>query len=267
MYKEIYRPTRTGSIQSPFWARSCGHYVVWNTWSDAEIRKDFFELFWGVDGIGTFESGRKMFELHPGEVFCYFPGDVHRIRASSPRWEYYWMTCDGPHIRSMLRFFGLGRMPFPAGECPVALFERLSRELGDYSSGGEYRSQATAYEILSRSRMNRFETHDLVEHFRKLTESSFRDPDFSVERAAVSLRVHRTTLMRVVKKMLAVSPVDYLISRRVQEAVSLLIETDASVKQIADSVGCRDPNYLAKMLRRRLGHSPTDFRRKKTAPE
>ena len=263
MITSVYRPMRNGSICAPLRARSTGHYCVNASWCEAPKKKMFLELFWGVSGEGDFvaENG-SILTLHPGEVSFYFPGDTHRIRPHSARWEYYWLTCDGDHLDEVISAFQLERRPVPAGPCPQELFARLARELRDLTAAGEFRAGATAYEIISRACIRSGEQGEpLVKAFRDIVEELFADPALSVDGIASKLGVHRSTLTRLVRKETGYSPGEYLISRRIQEAAGLLSGTSLSVKEAAALCGCSDPNYLAKVLRKRLGHSPTELRR------
>ena len=263
MFEALYRPTLNGSIPAPLRARSAGHYQVNGSWQEEPKRKIFLELFWGVSGEGDFVADNgETWTLHPGEVAFYFPGDTHRISARTPRWEYYWLTCDGEHLDEVISAFRLERRPAAAGRCPQELFARLGRELRDLTAAGEFRAGATAYEIISLAciRGGTGEGEPLVEAFRALVEERFEETALSVEGIARELGVHRSTLARLVRRQTGISPGDYLISRRVQEAAQLLAGTRMSVKEIAMQCGFPDPNYLAKVLRKRLGHSPSELR-------
>mgnify|MGYP004430452491 CR=1 FL=1 len=99
----VYRPTLEGSVAAPLRARSTGHYRIEDPcWEEEPRRKTFLELFWCTAGEGTFVAETGTWHLRPGDVFFYFPGDVHRISAQTVPWEYYWMTCDGAHLDEVI---------------------------------------------------------------------------------------------------------------------------------------------------------------------
>ena len=128
----VYRPTLEGSVAAPLRARSTGHYRIEDPcWEEEPRRKTFLELFWCTAGEGTFVAETGTWHLRPGDVFFYFPGDVHRISAQTVPWEYYWMTCDGAHLDEVIAGFELERRTHPAGKAPRDLFARLGLELRD----------------------------------------------------------------------------------------------------------------------------------------
>lgn len=62
------------------------------------------------------------------------------------------------------------------------------------------------------------------------------------------------------KTRTGLSPIDYLIKVRIDKAASLLLETDATLKEIAAGVGYQDPSYLGRLFKRYKGVSPIRYR-------
>ncbi|WP_240644567.1 AraC family transcriptional regulator [Paenibacillus paeoniae] len=56
------------------------------------------------------------------------------------------------------------------------------------------------------------------------------------------------------------SPIDYLIKVRIDRAAALLLETDATLKEIALSVGYQDPYYLGRLFKKHKGVSPMRYK-------
>lgn len=64
------------------------------------------------------------------------------------------------------------------------------------------------------------------------------------------------------RKYLHQTPVDYLTEYRLYKGMELLRGTDRTVSQIAGEVGFGGASYFAELFRKRLGTSPTAFRKK-----
>ena len=62
------------------------------------------------------------------------------------------------------------------------------------------------------------------------------------------------------KKEYGVSPINYLISRRINESKYLLAETDLSMSQIAQLLGFSSLSYFSQTFRKTQGISPMEFR-------
>ncbi len=266
LYKlaEIYRPYSTGTINALLHVRSAGHYVTGPGWSDGCVRKEFLELFWCVRGEGEFRRGETSWILKPGEVCFYFPGELHDIRRRTPVWEYYWLTIDGANLPDLIARFQLPRSGRYAGSCPVELFENLMQEIRSCSRRGEFGAGAEAYKILSLAMAGSDTANrELCDAFQALVRERYRDSGLSVAEISRELRVHRSTLHRAVSAHFGCSPQEFLISCRIQHVLRLLYHTRDRVQEIAEATGFHDQNYFARMVRQRLGKSPSALRKER----
>lgn len=60
-----------------------------------------------------------------------------------------------------------------------------------------------------------------------------------------------------------VSPINYLISRRIQESRYLLSDTDHSLSQISHMLGFSSPSYFSQSFRKLEGMSPMEYRKRR----
>ena len=58
-----------------------------------------------------------------------------------------------------------------------------------------------------------------------------------------------------------VSPINYLISRRIRESRYLLSKTDHSLSQISHMLGFSSPSYFSQCFRKAEGMTPNEYRR------
>lgn len=255
------RPYKQNSVNTIVQVRSCGHYQVDCGYHEQKPPRPFIQLFWVVAGKCRFHHSSESWWLHPGEVCCYFQQDPHDIEVGEEGTEYYWLTFDGPFMDLLATTFSLSHRPHQAGKCPVALFTRLGNELRDFSTGGELRAGATCYKILSLASIHcNLSDNSVVESFRNIVENNFHNHNFGIAEAAKILKIHRTTLTRLLTSTIGITPTEYLLNFRVQEALSHLQSSNDSIKTIADECGFRDQSYFCKIIQRRFGHPPSEFR-------
>jgi AraC family transcriptional regulator len=69
---------------------------------------------------------------------------------------------------------------------------------------------------------------------------------------------------RAFKQSTGVPPHQYLLSVRIEKAKALLSTTDANVTTIAFEVGYESSQALARLFRREVGLSPSDYRRQRS---
>ena len=219
-------------------------------------QKDFLELFWCTEGKWEFSSGI----LREKEVCFYFPGDVHYIRPLTAS-SYCWITFDGTDLDWLIRAFAIDRRPRYAGECPVLLFEKVMAHLRSRGAENARNVSCLGYELLARATGPAGDIKNTVGAlFREEVARSLGDPAFSIRSAAENLGIHRSTLVRQVMAECGVSPVEYLLSCRLQQAELLLKTTSLLVKEVASGTGFRDVNYFCRLFRKKYGVSPGAYR-------
>ena len=58
------------------------------------------------------------------------------------------------------------------------------------------------------------------------------------------------------------SPINYLIARRIDESKTLLQSTDYSISQISEIIGFSSPSYFSQAFKKSINLSPNDYRKK-----
>ncbi|MCS7048629.1 MAG: AraC family transcriptional regulator [Verrucomicrobiae bacterium] len=86
-----------------------------------------------------------------------------------------------------------------------------------------------------------------------------REPLTLAQLAAVA-NLSPAHFTRVFKKQFSVSPMYYVIQKRVALACTLLTETNLAVKQVSAAVGYDDPYYFSRLFHKVTGTTPTDYR-------
>lgn len=75
-----------------------------------------------------------------------------------------------------------------------------------------------------------------------------------------------TTVNRLFRTYLGVSPIGWVITRRIERASQLLSTTHFTVAQVAHQVGLADQYYFSRLFKDRTGVAPTEWRQRHTAP-
>lgn len=82
----------------------------------------------------------------------------------------------------------------------------------------------------------------------------------TLEQLAEEGHMNKYYLSHAFKREYGVSPINYMISRRIEESKYLLAETDLSMSQIAQLLGFSSLSYFSQVFRRTLGSSPMEYR-------
>lgn len=88
--------------------------------------------------------------------------------------------------------------------------------------------------------------------------------DFSADYSVVSLAgacgMGAAHFTRLFKKYYGKSPTEYKAQIRIDQAKSMLVETDMRIKAIAESVGYNDALYFSRAFKKECGYSPSEYR-------
>ena len=83
----------------------------------------------------------------------------------------------------------------------------------------------------------------------------------TLDKLAEIAHVNKYYLSHSFKNEYNVSPIDYLMKRRITEAKALLTSTDFSLTQIAEQIGFGSLPYFSKCFRKVEGTSPNEYRK------
>lgn len=67
-------------------------------------------------------------------------------------------------------------------------------------------------------------------------------------------------LVHTFTKQIGISPINYVINKRIQEAKNLLSTTGYSIRDIASIVGFSSSSYFSQMFKKVTGVSPKNYR-------
>lgn len=98
----------------------------------------------------------------------------------------------------------------------------------------------------------RFIEEYLMEHFSE---------DITLQTLSDMTYMNKYYLVHAFKEYKGMSPINYLIERRIQEAQNLLETSNYSIARIAHAVGFSSQSYFAQVFRKEKGVSPNQYRK------
>ena len=99
-----------------------------------------------------------------------------------------------------------------------------------------------------------------AERAKQIIDSNFTNPELNADRVAGLLGLHRVSVSRAFSSCYGFSISEYLISCRLKKALELLKDPRNPVSEAAAASGFSDPDYFSKVIRRKTGKTPKDFR-------
>ena len=94
---------------------------------------------------------------------------------------------------------------------------------------------------------------------RRYIDYHFKE-SLTLDQLAEEAHMNKYYLSHAFKREYGVSPINYMISRRISESKYLLAETDLSLSQIAQLLGFSSLSYFSQVFRKTQGVSPMEYR-------
>lgn len=147
----------------------------------------------------------------------------------------------------------------------MAILERIEGEIASRRSG--WREAAICHFLLLLiflARRYRLTAEDSPEPewLGAVTEYMEQHFDRPLQLKDLAAVVHTSpsSLSHSFKRAMGCSPIDYLLSLKVQRAAELLRDDSIDISAVAAAVGFSDSNYFARQFRARVGQSPRAYR-------
>lgn len=248
-------------------------------WQGGLHTHPFTEIFYVMDGKGSFLFPEKSYSIKPGDLII-IPAYLEHTEQSSPGHplQYYVLGIDGitfptgetnehTHI-----FCDFSTIPFI-----TSLFEQILYE-GKHQT---YGSDAICQKLLEILLLKITQTQNLVPEpssTNRMTKEcamiqEYLNTNYSERITLDSLtkltHMNKYYMAHSFTKYTGLSPIQYLNERRLETACRLLKEADYSVSTISSVTGFSSQSYFTQTFRKKYGITPAKYRQKyaKSQPE
>ena len=259
----------------PLIVTSCGTYRLKTvkrlpTWRP-KGRLDY-QLLYIVSGKGHFYFHGEDRVVYAGRMVLIQPRQEQRYEYfGEDKPEVYWVHFTGSDVKNILRSYNIP-MDDPifysgASSTYSYLFKEMIHELQTCKTG--YEDLLTMYLrqiflLVQRTRQEERPTvstyiQEEMEFARRYFNEHYNEP-ISIQEYAESRNMSVCYFQRNFKQIVKHTPMQYLLTIRVNNAASLLETTDYSMAEIAAIVGYEDPLYFSRLFRKIMGVSPRDYR-------
>ncbi len=92
-----------------------------------------------------------------------------------------------------------------------------------------------------------------------LIEEHLSDTSFSVEELSRAMFMSRVALYKKLLSLTGKAPLDFIRAVKIKKAMQLMQKTQKNMGEIAYEVGFNDPKYFAKLFKKEVGKSPSEY--------
>ena len=260
----------------PLLVGSCGTYRLQTvkklpTWRPRG-RLDY-QLLYVVSGKAHFYFDDAERIVTAGHMVLFQPRqEQHYEYFGKDKTEVYWVHFTGSNVKNILRRYDipLGTPVFYSGTSAIYayLFKEMINELQTCRTGYEELLTMYLQQILilvQRIRLERrpsVNTHiqEEMEYARRYFNEHYNER-INIEEYAESRNMSVSWFQRNFKQIVNCSPMQYLLTIRMNNAASLLELTDYSMAEISTIVGYDNPLYFSRLFKKQNRVSPSEYRK------
>lgn len=256
---------------------SCGQYRLKTRAhfeTDRPGGRPDYQLLYIAAGTATFFFDGQPQTLGAGTAVLYKPGQTqHYLYRAADKPHIYWVHFTGRDVQERLTCHGLWdcRDLYVGTSVGLTeLFDAMLREL--QLCRPLYRALLPSlleqlFLLMHRQRLEETspetgEIWEAVTYFQKHYAQPIRVADY-----AKAHHMSSAWFIYRFKQCTGLPPMQYLQNLRLNTARSLLEGTDCTVSQAAAIAGFTDPLYFSRLFKKRLGISPTEYRKRQEKPK
>ena len=232
-----------------------------------------YQLLYVASGKTVFYFNGEPKEVAAGHMVLFQPKQEQYYEYFAvDRPEVYWVHFTGSDVRNILKHYDipLDRHVIYSGSSATYayLFKEMIHELQTCRTGFEELLEMYLRQIfllVQRSWEERKPTvssylQEEIDYARKYFNEHYNE-DISIEEYAQSRGMSVSWFLRNFKQMTMKSPMQYILTIRINNAVSLLETTDYNVTEISTIIGYDNPLYFSRIFKKQKGVSPSDYRK------
>ncbi len=188
--------------------------------------------------------------FYKAEAAPFYKRDVHRLLE---------------HINPFIQVFGF------SPNNPIFFmeqFEEIHTRWGERNSLHQFHAKILFYQLVHRMYEElykedvQFIEPDYVEWVKQYLDQHYREP-ISIQHLTEMLPLSRSMLSKLFKQQEKKSLQEYLIEKRLEAAKKYLLNSKATIQEIAAGCGFVDELNLIRMFKKHVRMTPSDYRRKK----
>ncbi len=257
----------SGNMEYPFNVEAIGITRPDKDYFIARNRSDYIVIEYVVSGKGTLTVNGNDFVLEAGDVYILPAESTHSYRADeNDPYRKLWCNFYSDTFEKIMADYRLnGRYVFHAPECEED-FVRLV-ELATFGSRLNDNEWAHVAGVLM-GVLNKIAAHEYRPAGSRATAARAKElldgglfSNLTVEDVTKQLFVSKTILTREFRSMYGTSPYRYYLDKKLSQAKLMLHNSNLSVKEISDKLCFSDEHYFSGLFKRKVGVSPSDFRK------
>lgn len=249
-----------------------GHPSGYNfNWKNGRVLHEY-QINYITQGSGTLETRTNKYNLKEGSLMIIRPGVWHRYRPlSKTGWKEYYVGFNGAFAKKMFshnNFIAKDEIIINIGhnETVIQLFldiiENVKNEKIGFQqvcSGQLIHLVSLIVSIRKNDDFSKKEIENKIQKARLIIREKTNE-NIDISDLAYQLNIGYSLFRKMFKKYTGISPAQYHLSLRIEQAKNLLLNSNMSIKEIAYSLDFNSIYYFSRLFKNKTGKNPSEYR-------
>lgn len=244
----------------------------WNDWHGFDCIPDYNKFYFILEGEGWLRIDDVDYYPLSGQLFL-MPAGIKQSYSTKNKntfltyWCHFTANLGGIDLFNIIKtpyFLNVDNMPLV-----TYLFRAMTDSFKNDDPSGLLNTKSAIYAIIAYYLENT--PLENIHSFNSPTAEKLKtilvyienhlSQDITIEELAKTVYLHPNYFIRLFKKHMGNSPMQYISRVRLEKACQLLSSTNKPIKEVAFETGFKDLFYFSKSIKNHTGFSPTEYRR------
>lgn len=240
----------------------CGRVTQREKWNLTKHAHHTIELIYLVEAKARINMESKVLYGTLGDMLIYPPGHMHEEQVGAETKQ----IC--MYLRFDIKSKGVLKTPFQLKDSTHKIYWILKELVETYQEEASISNErliklyieALLLNIKKNLELSIDKKIDLVEGVVHYVKNNYKE-ELTVEKLSDLFFVSPSYLSRIFVKGKGISPMQYVMKIRIENAKKLLGIQDISIAEIAEAVGIGDPKYFSRVFKKETAYTPSEFRK------
>ncbi len=263
-HEKIYHLHQTSSARDLLNIQMCGITYPDRNYEIGRDRSVVACLEYIEKGMGTLQIDGQTFYPEEGDTYFLQVGTTHHYFSDKENpWKKIFINASGSLLDRLIEGYGLENIYYFKGL-------DLSREMGSIIDLAKENQESSTQEIICILNRAFFKMREHVRGIDHASDPAEKMREYLRNHAATKFKMEdlckyishsESQTIKIFKKAYGITPYAYFLEKKIKLAKDMLINTNLSVKQIADHLSFADEYYFSNIFKQKTGLSPTKYRK------
>ena len=263
-HEEIYHVSQTSSAREILNIQICGITYPDKNYEISREKANVACIEYIEKGMGVVEIDGQTFYPEEGDSYFLQVGSKHHYFSDRNNpWQKVFINVSGGLLDSLIEGYGLKKIYYFKGL-------DLSKELRHIYNLAKGKKPDSTEEIICILNQIFFKMRAHIKCTEPTSDVAARMKDYLRNHAASKFKIEElcqyisrseSQTIKIFKEAYGVTPYSYFLDKKINLAKDMLLNTNLSVKQIANHLSFADEYYFSNIFKKKTGVSPSKYRK------